>query len=127
MNISHEIWEMLSSAIATLKTSPTWLKDQANLSWEAMSQLPVVDDTTVGQHAMPIIEQKTVTLEYLDFLREQIRLNARGDEWSAILQNRLNLLEPFEGKLLIVATFFSKPHSATLRVCPDSKVVIYTE
>jgi hypothetical protein len=127
MKITPEIWNTLTIAIASLRACPDWLRDQANLSWEQVSHLPILDNTGFGQHAIPIVEQKTMTLDYLDFLREQINLNPRGLEWSTILKNRLTKLEPFTGKELIVATFFSKPHSFTLRVCPVTKNVICSE
>jgi hypothetical protein len=127
MTITPDIWKVLSDAIASIPECPSWLKDQANLGLESVSRLPVVDATSDGQHALPTVEKKAVAPDYLDFLREQIGLNPRGPEWLALLKNRLVALEPFVGKQLIVATFHSKPHSATLRIRPDTNQIIHIE
>lgn len=97
------------------------------MGWESVSRLPIVDATSDGQHALPTIEQKAVAPDYLDFLREQIELNPRGAEWTALLKSRLAALEPFVGKPLVVATFHSKPYSATLRIRPDTNQMIHVE
>jgi hypothetical protein len=127
MSITPEIWRIVVSAIASIHGCPSWLKEQASLTWEAVSRLPVVDATSNGQHALPTVEEKVVAPDYLNFLREQIGLNARGPEWLPLLKSRLAALEPFVGKQLLVATFHSKPHSATLRICSNTNGVIHVE
>jgi hypothetical protein len=127
MTITADIWRILCDAIASIPECPSWLKEQAGLEWQSVSRLPVVDATSDGQHALPTVEQKAVSPDYLDFLREQIDLNPRGAEWLALLKNRLAALEPFVGKQLMVATFHSKPHSATLRIRPDTNRMIHVE
>jgi hypothetical protein len=127
MIMTPETWQVLVRAIASIQGLPPWLKEQAQLSWEAVSQFPTVDATTEGQHSLPTVEQKFVNADYLDFLREQIRLNARGPEWLALLKGRLAALEPFVGKELLLATFHSKPHSATLRIHPKTRAVVHVE
>jgi len=127
MSMTPETWKTLVKAVGEIPNCPSWLKEQAELSWEAVSQLPVVDGTSNEQHAVPMVEQKVVAPDYLDFLREQIELNARGREWSAVLKNRLIALEPFVGKQLVVATFYFKPHTATLRINPETKGLAHVE
>lgn len=127
MTMTPEIWKVLVNAIASIPACPSWLKEQTGLTWEAASGLPIVDATSDGQHALPTVEEKVVAPDYLDFLREQIGLNARGPEWSAVLKNRLTALEPFVGRPLMMATFHSKPHLAMLRIRPDTKEVIHME
>lgn len=127
MTMKYENWKILVNAIASLKDCPSWLKEQMSLTWEVISRMPVVDATKDGEHALPTFEKKTVTPDYLDFLREQIGINARGQEWLALLKNRLAALEPFVGKELIMATFHCKPHSATLRIHPETGMVIHIE
>ena len=127
MTITSEIWKALADTIVSIPECPSWLKEQASLGWEAITRLPIVDATTNGRHTHPTVEEKVVTVDYLDFLREQIGLNARGPEWSTILKNRLAALEPFVGKPLIIATFYFLPHVATLRIRPDTKEMIHME
>ena len=122
-----ETWKTLIKAVGEIPNCPSWLKQQAGLSWEAVSRLPVLDGTSNEQHAVPTVEQKAVAPDYLDFLREQIELNARGPEWSEVLRRRLTALEPFVGKQLLVATFHCKPHSATLRINPETKALVHVE
>lgn len=127
MNLTREIWETLVNAIASIHQCPCWLKEQSCLTWESIAELPVVDAASDRRHALPKVEERVTAPDYLDFLREQIRLNARGPEWLALLKNRLAALEPFVGKRLMVATLYCKPHSATLRISPDTKEVIHVE
>ena len=84
-----DAWKVLVGAIGTIPSCPPWLKRQAQMSWEASSQLPVLDRTINGQAGAPTVEEELVAPEYLDFLREQIELSARGPEWSAVLRSRL--------------------------------------
>jgi len=125
--MTPETWKILAKVVAGIPNCHSWLEQQAQLSWEAVSQLPAVDATTDGQHAAPTVEQKAVSSDYLDFLREQIGLNARGPEWSAVLKHRLTVLEHFVGKQLIVAMFHCKPHSATLRINPETGELVHVE
>lgn len=125
--MTREIWTILSSAIESVQDAPLWLREQALLGWEAVSALPQLDVTTHGQHALPSVEQKLVTPDYLDFLREQITLDARDPEWRDLLRRRLAALEPFVGQELLVATFYCRPHSATLRIKPGSGAPVHLE
>lgn len=125
--MTPETWKTLVKAVGEIPNCPSWLEQQAGLSWEAVSQLPVVDQTRTGQHAVPSIEEEAVAPDYLDFLREQIELGARGPEWSDMLRQRLTALEPFVGKQLLVAMFHCKPHSATVRINPEIKVLVHAE
>jgi hypothetical protein len=127
MMITAEIWKVLSTEIASTRTCPSWLKKQGRLDWESLSKLPVVEATSAGQDALPTIEITVVTADYLDFLREQVRLNPRGPEWLALIKSRLSALEPFVDKQLMVATFYCKPHVAIFRIRPDVEDVIHVE
>jgi len=103
--MTPEIWKVLSDTIKAMPDRPSWLNEQAGMGYEAVLRLPVVDEAEAGQHALPIVEEKAVTPDYLNFLREQILLNPRGPEWSALLKKRLAALEPFVDKQLESDTF----------------------
>jgi hypothetical protein len=71
---------------------------------------------STGIVTRPDISDEIIKSDYLNFLREQIRLEPRGPEWNTILQNRLNALESFAGKKVIVANFRQRPESASLYI-----------
>ena len=127
MIMTPEIWAILTNTIQSLPDAPPWLKEQGLLSWDAVSMLPQLDLTIDGQLTFPTTEEKIVRPDYLDFLREQIALNARDSEWLNLLQKRLANLEPFVGKKLLVATFHCKPHSATIRIEIGTKKTVHAE
>lgn len=127
MTITPELWSFLAKAIKSLHNCPDWLSVQARLDWHAVSELPIVDSALSGQHAIPTVEEKIVTHDYLEFLREQITLNARGAEWVTLLQDRIAAIERFAGKTLLIATFHMKPHLAILRIDSETGAVIHIE
>jgi len=120
-------WNIFKIAITKLASPPAWLGEFARRSPAEVEIFPKLDNTLEGQVARPVIEEKIVTPDYLDFLREQIQLNARGKEWTNLLQRRLNCLQPFLGKMLIIAHFFKKPNSITLRVHRETGELVYIE
>lgn len=120
-------WKTVSAVITALENPPAWLGDLAHRSYEEIIQFPKLDNAAKGQTALPVIEVKVVAKDYLDFLHEQIRLNARGPEWTELLQRRLDALQPFLGKLVITANFYQKPHSVTLRVTPETGELVNAE
>ena len=127
MTMTSEIWKTLVRALGEIPNCPSWLQLQTQLSWEAVSRLPALDEASNGKDAAPVVEQKAVAPDYLSFLREQIELNARGPEWSDVLRKRLVALEPFVGRELLVVTFYCKPHSAIVRINPETKAVAHME
>lgn len=50
------------------------------------------------------LEIRKVDPSYLDFLRKQIELGARGPEWTAILEERLKAIAPFVNKEVATLT-----------------------
>lgn len=127
MIITREFWKILVRIIEGIEDCPVWLKSQAGLSWESISQLPALDEMKDGQSAIPNVEKKLVTLDYIEFLKEQIRLNSRGKEWSDVLEKCLNALEPFIGQDLVVSYLYFKPHVAILRFHYETKEIIHVE
>ena len=58
---------------------------------------PVIDRV----HQSRNIEEHSFDETYIEFLDEQITLNARGDEWSDRLRIRMERLRPFVNKKLV--------------------------
>jgi hypothetical protein len=77
--------------------------------------------------AVQSLERTTFDASYLDFLREQIRLAARGSEWTAILTDRLAALSPYCDKPTLRGTITTETGLHFVRVDPASGVVIHHE
>lgn len=128
--MTNQTWEKIRKNVAALDGYPHWFKQFAEFDWGEIHQLSrflKLDDTIDGQTAMPVVEEKVVTEDYLFFLHEQIELKARGQEWTDRLEKRLNALKPFIGKVLIAAHFYQKPHSVTLMVDPKTDKLVNAE
>ena len=97
------------------------------MTFEQMSALPTLETAPKGQDTIPTINEKIVMPDYLDFLRDQIKLEPRGPEWTKILKKRLLALEPFVNKSIITASFHRMPYAATLKINPESGEVIHIE
>jgi hypothetical protein len=125
--MTNKTWQILVAAIATAKNPPGWLRELAYLSYEDVLRLPKYEDAGDGQVTAPWVEEKLLAADYLDFLREQIRIDARGAEWKELLQKRLQALKPFVGKNVLTATFHQKPYAVTLKINPDTGKLFHEE
>jgi hypothetical protein len=125
--MKNTTWTTIVAAIGTMDNAPGWLKEIARLPPAEISRLPKLDDVDEGHLSAPSVEEKTIAKDYLDFLHEQIRLNARGPEWTANLQGRLNALEPFVGKKMITAILNKKPNRVALYINPETGQLFYAE
>ena len=127
MKMSVEDWSLIQALLESRHGVPDWVRKVLAFRFDQLSTLPVLDQALEGVPAQPSIQLQTVAVDYLDFLREQIQLGARGPEWSAVLTARLNALEPFCNSKLLTVRFFQKPHSFTVRIDPKARVIIHTE
>jgi hypothetical protein len=125
--MTDRIWNSLKSAMASVNDPPAWLAELAGLSKEEVLRLPNFEDAADGQLTAPWIEEKIVAADYLDFLREQIRIDARGPDWKELLQQRLRALEPFVGKTVLTATFHQKPYAVVLKINPETGELFHCE
>jgi|ERR1051325_2045386 hypothetical protein len=125
--MTEHIWKLLASGIQSVPNPPDWLRDLCRLTLDEVSRLPKPDDASLGQVSRPSVEEKVLAADYLDFLREQIRLGARGPEWNRILRERLSALEPFVGTKVLTGHFRKLPHTATLRLDPETGRPFYFE
>jgi hypothetical protein len=125
--MTKEMWQILVAAIATVENPPAWLREVARRSYDEVLRLPKFEDADDGQFTAPWVEEKLLAKDYLDFLREQIRIDARGPEWKKLLQERLQALEPFVGKNVLTATFHQKPHAFSLKLNSDTGKLFHVE
>lgn len=73
------------------------------------------------------LELQTIDQSYLDFLREQIALEPRGPEWTALLAKRFTALAPYRDIPLLFGIINTPTGYAFVRVNPDTKRIIYHE
>lgn len=125
--MTNETWKTLAAAVKSLKNPPAWLEKVSLLSHAEISYLPKLDNTRKGYAAAPSVREIILKEDYLDFLRQQIQLNTRGPEWTAVLQDRLNALQPFVSKRVLIADFYLKPSSATLYINPETRELFHME
>ncbi len=84
------------------------------------------EEIRIEADAFVEVEEHTITASYLAFLDEQIDLEPRGPEWSAVLRTRKGALEPFRGQSLIRGHLFKTAIIHYVEVCPRSlKVVLF--
>jgi hypothetical protein len=72
-------------------------------------------------------ERKVLDESYLDFLREQIALEPRGPEWTAVLSKRLAALSPFCGFPMLCGAIAMNDGYCFIRVDPATGLVIHFE
>lgn len=89
------------------------------------ADLPQIGKERV-HHALHI-EEHTFDASYIDFLNEQIRLNARGEEWSARLRHRRKRMAPFTDQRLIRGKIPIPDGDLSIEVEPESSRVIHWE
>lgn len=73
------------------------------------------------------LEESTFVSTYLNFLDEQIELNARGDEWSDRLRRRRVGLAEWCDRPLIHGSVVVGPNEYTVRVDRESHSVVFWE
>ena len=72
-------------------------------------------------------ELRPVTESYMGFLREQIELNARGDQWTEVLATRLSRLLPHVGRPLLAVSIGRPGVGLMMRFCPQKYDLIHWE
>jgi hypothetical protein len=73
------------------------------------------------------VEEHTFDSSYIEFLDEQIRLNARGDEWSDRLRDRRQHLAPYSDQRLIRGKISIPEGELSIEIEPESSRVIHWE
>lgn len=125
--MTDKTWRTLGTAIRGLENLPKWLRNLADMPYEHVSGLPKRGSEASGEAARPHVTEEPMEKDYLDFLREQIRLEPRGPEWTKVLTRRLDALQPYVGRKVILADLYHDPHRAALYVNPEGGQVILAE
>jgi hypothetical protein len=125
--VGYPMWDTARRAIAKTESLPEWVVQCASMNRDTMALLPALEDTSAGTVACPSIELKRVAPDYLDFLRTQLSLGARGPAWSDLLRRRLDILTPYEGRELLTVVFYRRPESVTIRIDPSNATVLHVE
>ena len=90
------LWDLIQRLVVPSPGLPSWMQRLLSQSFGSVIK---------NEDIKIIIERKPIDVSYLDFLKEQIRLGARGPEWSEVLRMRLNALEPYVEKEVTTITF----------------------
>ena len=77
--------------------------------------------------AVQSCERRVFDQSYLEFLREQIALEPRGPEWTAVLRRRLTALAPYCDTPTLWGTIPTENGQFCIRVDPRSREVIHHE
>ena len=77
--------------------------------------------------AVESCERKILDESYLDFLRQQIALEPRGPDWTAVLSKRLTALTPFVGLPLLSGVIPMIDGLCVVDVDPSTGLVIRFE
>lgn len=127
MKLTPEIWASLGQILKSNSSIPSWVNQQLRLPFQDVISFPAFDEVTEGCDACPTIEEKSLEKDYLDFLRQQANVVARGPNWLNLLKSRILALEPFVGKNLITVRLHKKPQIATLRIEAETQKFVYCE
>jgi hypothetical protein len=112
--LSTKLWGALQANQDLVRSLPAKLKELAKMPFRDVRRLPSYDEALTHDLIQPHVEPTRITTSYLDFLKEQIRLEPRGEEWSRLLQNRLKALEPFQNQDLHIMMLRSGTQSCTI-------------
>jgi len=84
-------------------------------------------DVRESAAAVEDLERRILDLTYCDFLREQIALEPRGPEWTAILSKRLAAIAPFVGVPTLIGTIRTPGAFHYVRVDATTRRIIHCE
>lgn len=93
--LTPELWDRIRTNEQLLSQAPEWVQVVLCLSFDDISQLP--ENIRNEPLTRPFANRWPLDESYLNFLREQIDLNAQGKEWSALLEKRLNARKNYVG------------------------------
>jgi hypothetical protein len=112
ISVSYHDWQRICEAASTIAGVPQWARQALQSSSDALEVS---------------VEMETVSSSYLDFLREQLALRARGMEWNRVLESRLCALQQYENQQVLLVSIHSPEGYFSLRVTPKDFVIVHWE
>src|SRR5882724_9956260 len=95
---------------------------------KAVEQCPDLPQAAREQaRSAPAVESHSFDKSYLEFLDEQIRLNARGASWTERLKRRREGLQALCSRPLLRGTIHQGNDEYTVEVDPETTAVVYWE
>jgi hypothetical protein len=111
--MTHETHAIVFSILLASDGLPTWVRDQL----AAAGALP----------SGCVVEDETIEADYLDFLREQIRLEPRGPAWTAVLRSRLDAFSDLVGEKLYRVEVVSDERRFVGRIHAKTRRLVHQE
>lgn len=108
MNSAQNEWAVLSQQVAEFTGLPDWVPSICEKPFHEITEANEVRS-----------DAKVLDESYIAFLSEQIELNARGEDWTALLRKRQEALSPWVGKETLVLSISSQ--ASCLRIWYDPK------
>ena len=96
VRLDAQVWDTMRGQLLSSQGIPSWLNAVLATPFDRLQSLAADID----------VERKELTASYLDFLREQIRLEPRGKEWAGALQERLGSFLPHVDQQLLFLSIF---------------------
>lgn len=124
--MNERYWNIITGALKSSEISVAWVSDLLNYSFNEVLLLPVYDGHGTEVIYQPSVELKKLEADYLEFLQQQIQLNARGDEWTGVLRQRLEALKAYVGREILTATFYSKSDVMTFKIDMETSELLYS-
>ena len=113
--IEPQLWDDLKRQIEQRFQVPDFAFKVLAKSWHSIEAQDLVSEET-----------NSLDASYLAFLDEQIELEPRGEEWSAVLKNRRNELSPYVGRMLTTLTVSTSHGRMVIKFCPqDNRIVLF--
>ena len=108
-----EEYSQMRALIAQSDSIPEWILEMFAKPFQNVAEIT--------------IEENVPKKDYLDFLAQQIELEARGPDWTLELRRRHDALEPYLDHLLAWWSVASAKKRASIRVTRDYQTIVYLE
>lgn len=101
MNIvlNDSIWDTIRGLITDASYSSDWAK--------RICRTPL---SAIREQTMLRFEERVIDSSYIDFLQQQIDVEVRGAEWTALLKQRRSALRHFIGKPIWFLSIIENSH-----------------
>ena len=123
--LTPELWDDIRTREELVREAPDWARAFLAMSFEEAMSLPF--DIKARITSRPVAEYAVMDSSYLEFLRQQININARGDAWSDILRKRLAALQDHAGKELLWVDIYDHWNRLRIELLGSTLEILYWE